>query len=300
MVFHTNHYASSPLPTHDHYVSTMRFNLASRPTPQQPPPPHPPQPQSHFSLTSQLPPPLPPSARQPVGPLHTPQAHSHAQSSSSYVPLSTRAPPAFLPSNATYGDDAIAMGLYYSTTAPDSALGQAASHQSTPLPRQYHHSRLTQYDSTTQPHHHQHALPSPLSSPSPPPPPPPSMPTQPTLPFPHAAGLQQHPPTSDETENDMRRTVLQEPFNLFLPAGLATLPNPLEGGAFLPLRFVATARTRTEELHSGPWWSLYLYGPLSRVVAFCLHPDCVRTRQEENPLRGSVATHDIRAAAPSV
>lgn len=86
----------------------------------------------------------------------------------------------------------------------------------------------------------------------------------------------------------MRRSVLTDPFHLFCPAGLSTLPLPLSGGAFLPLRFVDTARTRSEELQSGPCWSLYLYGPQDRVVAFCLHEECVTARQEVNPFKGSV------------
>ena len=87
----------------------------------------------------------------------------------------------------------------------------------------------------------------------------------------------------------MRRAVLEDPFNLFCPAGLATLPDPLTGGAFLPLTFVETARARgvKEVLRSGPCWSFYLYGPHKRLVAFCLHAECVKARQEENPVRGS-------------
>ena len=42
------------------------------------------------------------------------------------------------------------------------------------------------------------------------------------------------------------------------------------------LRFVPSARTKREELHSSSDWSLYLFGPQQRVVAFCLHEDCVK------------------------
>ena len=219
-------------------------------------------------------------------------------------------PPALdAPVPVNYGDDDVAPGQLYATTAPDGAIGRAAAYQYQPLHTQLHtacpspnlhvHPRIPPSLPDLQPATpRQHSAPAaPSLHVSPPMSPPPL--DQPTRkPYWHSTwNEQQLPPPQPpgaapvDVETDMRRAVLTDPFHLFCPAGLATLPGPLTGGAFLPLRFVEAARTRSEELTSGPCWSLYLYGPQEKVVAFCLHEQCVKARQEVNPVKGSASTH---------
>ena len=260
------------------YFSSMRFNLISQAS--QPRPTGQPQPQSS----------------EPVPPL--PTAHQP-----SMLGLSPPLPP--LPDAATtFIDENVALAQFYQYTAPDNAIGQAASaQQSLPQPPPQQHPQrpslptlhMPYPSSTLHPATHPHVtiptsppLPPLLSSPSPHQH---STTTTTTIHTTHTTHLTHALPTTpDDTETNMRRAVLTDPFNLFCPAGLSTLPSPLSGGAFLPLRFVETARSKAEELQSGPCWSLYLYGPQEKVVAFCLHEECVKARQEVNPFKGSPPT----------
>ena len=256
----------------------MRFSFNS----QQPPPPR----LSHQPYDSQ---PLPPAAAQ----------------SFPAAPLSPPLPPHPSPVPAVYGVDETVLGHFDHYTAPNSAFGRTAS----PSHLQSHtaenpfvfsagpsavesSSGFASFPPLTQP-----LAPHPFSAPD----------YQnystassstihtthtthvihPSLASPSTAALSSPLPDIDA---DLRRAVLTDPFNLFCPAGLDTVPaHPHSSGAFLPLVFVDKARTKSEkseELESGPCWSIYLYGPQQRVVAFCLHADCVLARQEETPFRG--------------
>ena len=90
--------------------------------------------------------------------------------------------------------------------------------------------------------------------------------------------------------SETRHAVPSDPLHLFHTPGLSTAPSTPSGGVFLPLRYVETAHVRKEELMSDTCWSLYLYGPRQRVVAFCLHDKCVMARHEVSPFKGSVHT----------
>ena len=110
---------------------------------------------------------------------------------------------------------------------------------------------------------------------------------------------------ADRKDEKDRQHVLQDPFNLFLAAGLAHRTEPLLdpewSGAFMPLRFVKERKVKAEKkpLQSGALWSLYLYGPHDVLLAFCLHEDCVRDRQEKRPMQGSASARTTRAPPPA-
>jgi len=182
-----------------------------------------------------------------------------------------------------FGDEDMAAAQFYAVTAPNGAIGQAAYQHDPPHPAfdfdnnlpspplrplqppAPHHSTITTTATTAT----YHSLPSTTAAPT------------------ALDPLSTTTTNTDDIETSMRRSILTDPFHLFCPAGLSTLPNPLSGGAFLPLRYVDTARAKGGEmLESGPCWSVYLYGPQEKVVAFCLHADCVRERQEESPFKG--------------
>ncbi len=75
------------------------------------------------------------------------------------------------------------------------------------------------------------------------------------------------------------------PIGLLRPGDFVMRPNLLNNGA--SVRTKRIVQMSNEELCAGHWWPTYFYGPHNKLVAFCLHGDCVKGREEESPMEGS-------------